>query len=503
MAKKAALYLRSSKDRHDVSVESQRRELSEYVQQKGVVIVAEFVDKVESAKTDDRPAFQAMVSEAKSKDCRFNVVYCYDTSRFSRRQYHAQMYKHLFKKRSIELCFLKLPKTDTILDPIIESLMEAFDEFHSQKSKLDGLRGMRENIKQGWRAGGRAILGYQLEKHVVGTREGNPVTKSKLITDPKTFTIIQQYLKGRAKGESRKALIAELKLDIPYTTLAYIEESVLTYAGHTVWNRHNEYADGEYVGGKKFRDKSEWVINRNTHEAIITEKEAEAILAQREKQRIKSTRFRKNHYLLSGLLKCACGANMDGDSGFYRCHDRCGSRGIKKETIEQAVINVLFSELLTMTFMNDLKAEIAKQYKDQSKNKVHILQALKKEMHDIEREITELVKLMSQVKHQRPLLARLDNLEEERLSLHVKHEKEMANAKPPILNDSTEMIKSFLEHYRFNLEAGSTEKRKAVLRSVIERGVFDGETLEIIPSYQQIAGVNLASPRGFEPLLPP
>ncbi|GAB6040743.1 hypothetical protein JCM17961_14170 [Endothiovibrio diazotrophicus] len=36
------------------------------------------------------------------------------TSSFSR------MYKHLLKKRGIEVLLLKLPKTDTMLDPLIE-----------------------------------------------------------------------------------------------------------------------------------------------------------------------------------------------------------------------------------------------------------------------------------------------------------------------------------------------------------------------------------------------
>jgi len=92
MVKRSAIYLRSSKDRHDVSVESQRRELHRYVHDQGDVIVAEFEDKVESAKTANRPAFQEMMGEVKSKECRFDRIYCLDTSRFSRRQYDAQLY---------------------------------------------------------------------------------------------------------------------------------------------------------------------------------------------------------------------------------------------------------------------------------------------------------------------------------------------------------------------------------------------------------------------------
>jgi site-specific DNA recombinase len=504
LAKKAALYLRSSKDRHDVSVESQRRELNNFALQRGDIVVAEFIDKVESAKTDDRPGFQAMVAEAKTRECRFDVVYCFDTSRFSRRQYHAQMYKHLLKKHNIELSFLKLPKTDTILDPIIESLMEAFDEFHSQKSKMDGLRGMAENIRQGWRAGGRPILGYQLERHIVGMRDGNPITKSKLIPDAKLFHRIQAYLKGRALGEPRQALAEKLNLEVNYSTLAYIEESALTYAGHTVWNRHSEYVDGRYTGGKKFRDSKEWVITHNTHEAMITEEEAESILQHLTQQRRKKRRNRKSTYLLSGIVHCSCGAHLEGNAGFYRCHDRCGKRSIKQDTLEHAVLDALYTEIITPENLLKLQQEVKQQIGTQHTNHDHCAAALENELKDITRQINDIVQLITQVKHQRPLLERIDVLEESRLKVKEQLDAEQLVSNPPILDASLDLINEFIASYRENLQSGESYAKKAVIQSVIDRGVFDGENLEIYPGYNQIAGgVKMASPRGFEPLLPP
>lgn len=44
MIEKAALYLRSSKDRHEVSIDSQRRELEKYAEQNNIIITCEFVD---------------------------------------------------------------------------------------------------------------------------------------------------------------------------------------------------------------------------------------------------------------------------------------------------------------------------------------------------------------------------------------------------------------------------------------------------------------------------
>ena len=504
MAKRLALYLRSSKDRHDVSVDSQRNELTNQAQLNGDLIVTEFIDKVESAKTDNRPSFQAMIAEAKSNTCTFDTIFCYDTSRFSRRQYHAQMYKHLLRSQNIEVTYLKLPKTETILDPIIESLMEAFDEFHSQKSKVDGLRGMKENINQGWRAGGRAILGYKLDQHVVGSRDGTPITKSKLVIDPTTFTRVQSYLKRRALGESRKSVSKDLALDKAYSTLCYIEESALTYAGHTVWNRHNEMIDGHYVGGKKYRDRSEWIIKQNTHEAMISDVEAETILAQRNIQRRDPRRNRVSSYILSGLVKCKCGANLEGNSGYYRCRERCGSRSIKQATIELAVLEALFNEILVPDYFEQLQTEVLKQSKTLTNSQNYQLISLEKQLKDVDRQINKFIELISETKHKRALLNKLDNLEEERILLKEQLEIEKLNSHAPIINTDINVLKKFISEYRQNLEIGEPETKKAILKSVIESATFDGEVLEIKkPGYQMITGVKMASPRGVEPLLPP
>lgn len=64
----AALYLRSSKDRSDVSIDAQRRELFALAHDKKLSIVAEYVDAVESAKTDQRPGFQSLLRDLKSAD---------------------------------------------------------------------------------------------------------------------------------------------------------------------------------------------------------------------------------------------------------------------------------------------------------------------------------------------------------------------------------------------------------------------------------------------------
>ncbi|MEN8166852.1 MAG: recombinase family protein [Pseudomonadota bacterium] len=57
--KTAAIYLRSSKDRKDVSIDAQRRELQNLATDQGIIVVKEYPDVVESAKDENRPGFLA------------------------------------------------------------------------------------------------------------------------------------------------------------------------------------------------------------------------------------------------------------------------------------------------------------------------------------------------------------------------------------------------------------------------------------------------------------
>ena len=52
----AVLYLRSSKDRSDVSIDAQRRELTALASQRGLVVVGEFTDSWSQDRTRIVPA---------------------------------------------------------------------------------------------------------------------------------------------------------------------------------------------------------------------------------------------------------------------------------------------------------------------------------------------------------------------------------------------------------------------------------------------------------------
>ena len=89
-------------------------------------------------------------------------------------------------------------------------------------------------------------------------------------------------------------------------------------------------------------------------------------------------------------MRCKCGARIDGDGGYYRCHDRCGVRGIKKETLERAVLDCFHNELFSGESLADLQAETRRLLDTKQPQQNHLIAQLKKEIRATESRIKEL-----------------------------------------------------------------------------------------------------------------
>lgn len=215
----AAIYLRSSKDRSDVSIDTQRRELQDLANSRDLLIVQEYADAVESGKDDDRPGFQALYQDLRSPGRTWSTILMLDTSRLARRRVNAIVFEEIeCKRRSVTIIYKSLPDTDPITEMLLKSILQAMDEWHSVTSKQKGLAGMAENVRQGYRAGGRAPRGYRLRTVTTGAvRDGAQVTKSVLELSPEADKV-RAYLAGRAEGRSRTILRQELGIDWPLTS---------------------------------------------------------------------------------------------------------------------------------------------------------------------------------------------------------------------------------------------------------------------------------------------
>ena len=525
---KVALYIRSSKDQHKVSHETQERQLREYAYRNGDDVIEIFSDVGLSSTNDVRPKFNQMIEEAQSGSRRFEKICCLDLSRFGRDSYSTIRALHKLREEcGLIVDFMHMPVTETKSSNVLmESSFMGFSNYHSLVSKEKGVEGMKQNVYGGYRAGGIAPFGYQLEHYDHGkNKKGETVKKSKLIYCNDTAPILKEYMERRAKNESRKSIFLDFfnrgiksprgRSEWSETTGKSWEDNVEQYLGHTLFNRTSEKVrdNGKIVGfkgGKKFKDESEWVIQKNTHLPLISEEVGAAIKAFRTTNK-RANRFnRKRTYLLSGLLKCSeCGASYVGDRTTYRCNaqtkagSKCHNNGISIGVIEDAILSYIQQEILSSEQIIEIIEKCRKKLVSGNPE----IELIDKRLEQLGKEINKLVDLFqSGIIDKETLRERITPLNDQKQV--VSKTLDTLRGSQKVMDVSEKEIYEVIEHLTEELVNTDPNVVKPALHSMIEEIVVwpkekdEVRRLEVRGSFLPLTRVNLVTPRGLEPLLP-
>lgn len=498
--KRAALYLRSTKDRSDVSIDAQRRILTNLAKERGIQVITEFADPVVSGKSENRPGFRKMMAEIGSPSRRWNYILIHDSARLSREMYVTPTIQYECRKRGIEIIFSQIPDVDPMSKIMIENMFQTMDVIHSMISKEKGLGGMAENVNQGFRAGGRAPIGYQLDRIPTGAiRDGKPVTKSRLKPDEKA-PMIKRYLKARAHGINRKRAKAESGIPASKSSLVDIEWNALTYAGHTVWNVRNEFTDYGYKTKRKRKPRDEWHINRNTHDALITDDEAEAILTRLENstlsKAISLAKSSASDFLLTGIMKSPDGRSWEGSKQYYRVKPKDGKKGrfIQREKVDRFILDQLSADLQSDQFLDALITQIQKANKQPAQ--LDEAKPLHKRINEIDSMISKAMDLVLKMDDPEPATRKIDELQAEKKAIEIEiasldRQKAAQHALKQITRAD---IKRVLNGLSDSLE----RLNKDLIRSFIGEISLDPDSLECLIRYRFTVPdrVNMASPRG-------
>lgn len=474
-----------------MSIDAQREELQSLASKHGLAIVATFEDAVQSGSSEDRPAFQELIAAIKNKQRGWTHVLVYDTSRIARGRYIAQAFRRECQRYGVELVIARMPETDPVSAVILESVFEAMDEVHSIMSRDKGLAGMRQNVSKGWRAGGRAPLGYRLAYEATGAiRDGRPVMKSKLQLGEHADTIAA-YLKARAAGEPRAAVVRRLGVEWAKTTLVDLEWNALVYAGHTVWNRHRE-KKARGSGQRKRRPRDEWLIQRDTHPALITELEAEAILSQLETSKIgeavRAARAASSDYLLSGLMFTSDGRPWQGNGKRYRLKPIDGQRGryVDREAIEKAVLAQVRADVRSDEFIERLTQATRAWYPETDPG-----QELEKEAQRLEREADRAAKLALETTEPQVFISLM---EAKRRQAEALRKRAAAARRDEELTKTLRGISVETARAAISGAQGSA----ALVRSLVARVILEPDLtcrIDYLPALDR--SLTMASPRGF------
>ena len=108
-----------------------------------------------------RPQFNNMIAEAKSKEHPFDVILVWKYSRFARNQEESIVYKSMLKRENVDVISVSEPISDDPFGSLIERIIEWMDEYYSIRLSGEVSRGMAENAMRGnYQA--RPPLGYRI-----------------------------------------------------------------------------------------------------------------------------------------------------------------------------------------------------------------------------------------------------------------------------------------------------------------------------------------------------
>jgi site-specific DNA recombinase len=326
---------------------------------KGYEVIREFVDEAESSRTANRPAFQEMISLARSKNSSFDVVLVWKLSRFARNREDSIVYKSLLRKRGIQVVSINEHVDDTPAGTLLEGIIESIDEFYSANLGQDTKRGMRENVSRGYYNGGSPAIGYKVNR----VRVGN-ATKNVLVLDDEYAPIVRRVFVMALSGKGAKEIVNILN-----------RESIKTNRGKP-WSKEgvlyilrNEVYAGTLVCGKE--DKGmEPVRKLENHPAIVTGAEFKNGQIQITERSPVNCRPRSltSPYLLSGLIFCGkCGCALQSCSAkserlhYYFCHNSmrkgkvvCKTKLVNRDRIEKEVIQRLKRHVITEENLREL-----------------------------------------------------------------------------------------------------------------------------------------------------
>ena len=355
----------SSNNQQEISITGQLDLCMEHCQRYGLHIKAIYVDMAQSARYDNRVAFQRLNADILNEyynGCRFLV---YSNSRFARNRSDSVFYRDFYGRFGLEFDSVTEICPRGADGTFITSIREVMDEHYSHNLSQNVVRGLMQRANMCQYTGGMVTYGYSV----------NPQTRQYEICESeaenvrlvfKMYVAKQGYTEILRELDKRGAVCRSGK---PFNKNS-IGDMVSNekYAGIYTYNkRTGKNAIGER-NSHSYKDDSEVIRIPGGIPAIVDEHTFKQAQKRKEENR-KGTRSRreKENYLLTGLIVCGeCGHAFTSNRRFsgrnkkkylsYRCTNhnkgsKCTCKEVSCEYLEAFVLDTILEASTSTTPM--------------------------------------------------------------------------------------------------------------------------------------------------------
>lgn len=377
---RAAIYCRLSKDDDldgtSASIENQRDMLEKFCEKQGWEVTAVYQDDGFTGLNMERPDLKRMLKAIERKQV--NLVITKDLSRLGRNYLQTgQLIEDFFPRNGVRYIAMN-DGIDTMRDNNdIAPFKNILNEYYARDTSKK-IRSVKKTMAlNGGFCGSFAPYGYMVD----------PKNKRQLLVDPETAPTVKRIFELSKQGNSVHQIARTLCEDgilIPRAYRAMKNGTLDTSTGFkfpTDWVGKNVKMILEnqvYLGHmvshktqtKSFKNKKlvsvpkeEWIIVRNTHEAIVDEETFELV------QKFISVKKRPNKTgrpnMFVGLVKCPdCGRNMafsnpNGREPRFRCRtyarnsNLCTTHAISYDALQQIVMGDIQKHIKSMEALGD------------------------------------------------------------------------------------------------------------------------------------------------------
>jgi site-specific DNA recombinase len=278
-------------DEDGLSLPAQREACARYAADHAIAIVGEYLERGESARTADRPEFQAMLARIQ-QERDVQVVVVHKVDRFARNLEDHVTVRALLRRLGVELVSVVEPLDDSPQGRLTEGIHALMAEFYSANLAAEIRKGMTQKAKQGgWPH--QAPLGYRNVRKPIGGRlvaciEPDPDRAHHILAAFQLYATGDWTLERLTAELAARGLRNRGRRDYPPKPLSLGGVAKLlankTYMGLIDWN-------GVLVQGQ--------------HQPLVSPdlfQQVQDLLAARS---ARGTRERKHHHYLKGVLHCA------------------------------------------------------------------------------------------------------------------------------------------------------------------------------------------------------
>lgn len=260
------------------------------------VVIEEFIERSESAKTSDRPELQRMLQYVKENRVRYVIVHKVD--RLARNRVDDALINLALKQAGAELVSVSENIDQTPSGPLLHGIMSSIAEFYSRNLATEVIKGCVQKAKNGGTPG-KAPVGYLNVRRIEGGLEGRTVE-----VDPERAPLVRWAFQAYATGDWT---IRRLLVELTERGLTTVPGPKTPGRSLTVSHLHRMLRHPYYVGVVRYQG----VLYEGKHEALVDHDTWQRVQELLSAKHLTGERHREHPHYLKGSIFCGqCGSRL-------------------------------------------------------------------------------------------------------------------------------------------------------------------------------------------------